>query len=284
MNICKNCGSKTENTVCPDCGSSSFINKDIAAPEPKKKRILLSLLSTIISIVLFFFAKGIGSYIGKTVFSSTEKHFFEKSFIEEIEEFNNSKANYNEGVFSGNTYISSFLDLEINFDENWIIFPEDEIEATAAIVEENARAGAKANIENEFKNEEISPQLIEKLLESFSANGELAAGYFSGDYFVGDIQLIVCSFYNDENYVITEKAKQDFSNYYDNVSFGTDGIAGEVYESARGTYRDGDEELVYRSYGRLKDGYICYIYFNSLVEFEEEVLNSLKAISIKHTS
>ena len=217
-----------------------------------------SVLITIISIILLFFAKGIGSYIAKTVFSGAEKLFSEKSFIEEIE--------------------------EINFDENWIIFPEDEIKAAAEIMEENAKAGAKANIEKEFKNEEISPQLIEKLLESLSVNGELAAGYVFGDYFVGDIQIVVCSLLDYEDSVFPEQTKQNFSNYYDNVSFGSDIIAGVEYEYARGTYVDGDNEFVYRTYGGRKNGYICYIYFNSLVDFEEEVLSSLKAIFHKHTS
>ena len=284
MKICKNCGSKTNEMVCPDCGLSSFTSEDITTPKPKKKRLLSSVLITIISIILLFFAKGIGSYIAKTVFSGAEKLFSEKSFIEEIEEINRNKAEYNKGIFNGNTYISSFLDLEINFDENWIIFPEDEIKAAAEIMEENAKAGAKANIEKEFKNEEISPQLIEKLLESLSVNGELAAGYVFGDYFVGDIQIVVCSLLDYEDSVFPEQTKQNFSNYYDNVSFGSDIIAGVEYEYARGTYVDGDNEFVYRTYGGRKNGYICYIYFNSLVDFEEEVLSSLKAIFHKHTS
>lgn len=278
---CKNCGKELEDgsRFCIACGTeqsqayepqrtSDYSNmqekeKTIDNPQQippvnqqqsnsKKKLGIAGIIAVFIVASIF---SAIGKKAGKAVVGAVE----EKSAEQEIEEFVEFVSKYEAGTCTETNYKSDFWGLRFDTNDSWIMCTDDE----RATLTEQLRASSEDGMRTTAENMGVSENLVNKMIDAFYAETEMAAGYSEYGYLVGEATMNIMCLYEvtdmSEEELLLEMTTQHIGSQVSDVEYGEQVIAGEKYASIKMVIPTESGNIIANVFMRIKDSMVCTI-------------------------
>lgn len=226
----------------------------------RKKRGFLAIAGTVLVASVF-------GVIGEKIGEEAVETVIENSADKEIEKYIEHMENYVPGEMTDSSYQSEFWGLRFDTNDSWIMYTEDEREASSAQVRESAVSSGMASVEGQ----DVSQELLDKMFDSMYASTEMGALYTEDGYYLADCFVNVMGIYGlddtteDEifNGIVEGMRLQD-----PDVETGEYEIAGETYKMAKVQVNIDETDLESYMFMRVKDGMMCSINCKYVVGYD----------------
>lgn len=201
---CDACGAEIEEgaSCCSECAKeiTQSDKKESEAENKTKKKSGKALKNTLLTIIIFIVVIILASVV-KTGIVKIASGIEEKKALKEIETFIESTSDYIPGECTEEGYSSEFWNLLFKPEENWIMYTDEQLEASNKSVRESALKSSGIK-----DNPDISDELKSKWEESVYAATEMGAFYVVDEYIKGSVVLNVSSTYNADETTIADMA------------------------------------------------------------------------------
>lgn len=217
----------------------------------KKKKGILAIAGTVLVASIF-------GMIGEKIGEKTVETVMESSAEKEIQEYIDHMESYVPGEQTDSYYQSEFWGLRFDANDSWVMYTEDELEASTANVRDSAVSSGMASVEGE----DVSQDLIDKMFDSMYAQTEMGTLYVEDGYYVGECAINVMGIYGLEDASedeLFEGIIQGLITQDPDMETGEYEIAGENYKMAKVQFSADGMDLVNYVFLRVKDGMMCSI-------------------------
>ncbi len=275
INFCPHCGANVngDSTTCPCCGNcigSTPVSGNTAVNEKKGKKISAKIISVIVSVVVIMAGRFVGGLVAENTLHNSE----EKKLTKDIREFQEKiDKGYTPGKMVGKTYISEHFDLVFDFDSNWTLMTEEELETVSS----DAWEGGVSNATQYMEEENLPDSLKDELIGSFNVNAEMGANYVSNGIPVANVTVITMSIYGTDYLSLEDILDNNIREYKDTFGYAkgrTELIGGERYEVIEASLEEEGVTVNLAQYMREEDSVICVIQYCGVDGYDDEAEES----------
>lgn len=226
-------------------------------PKPKKKRGLIA------SIIIAVLAVSIGQFAGKAVVNMQMGNEAER----EIEEFIEFVEQYNGGICNENGYASEFWNLRFEANDSWVMHTDAERAALTA----QMQSSGESSMREAAMGKNVSEELLDRLMNAYYAETEMAAAYEEYGYYVGELVMNVISlsdFVDMTDKELLQEMEGQLGGMVADIQYGDQMIAGEKYASMSMVIPSEGGNLEGKIFLKIKDGMLSTITIKYFEGFE----------------
>ena len=222
----------------------NFPNGAAVPPPPKKSKAPIIVAIVITAIIVLF--------VGIKIYNSLS----DKAFLTNLETV---VENYEPGTASGNSYTSSYWDLDFTMDSDWEAMSSSELYSYS----ENARESGIESMKEEAEKSNVSSEDMDRLLDIFYCDAEFGYEYsYMGSY--ACISGTVISLGEDVTSAdeFIEETKDDLEQEpsISDVETSSETINGKEYQVLTLSYTESGITLREQILVREKDGMILMVF------------------------